>query len=339
MYSLPEEDLGLIAARVESLWPRRKRFLISGGTGFMGRWLVESIFKLESQLKTENEFFIISRRSREIIFQEIPILKNSCFTMIQSNLQDFTKVEGTIHYVIDAASDVALTKAGQSQQINFSNSMEGTKNLLRIAVEKQVEKYLYVSSGGVYANSNGPQVESNFNPSKDSSGLVQNYNDAKRAAEGLVIKVAGETGLVAQIVRCFSFVGPYVSSQMAVIQFLQSVIRKKSIELSSPSAIRSYMHPVDMCVGLFQILLTPAKSIVFNLGSSQPVRLDRLIAEIGKATGTQPEVKLCESFTRSLAGQCYYPNTELIEKELKFQMQIQLPEALKKTWQFYKNKG
>ncbi len=337
MHSVPSEDLALIAGRLEKIWPCNQKFLITGGTGFFGRWLVETIAYLENKLQSNNTISIVTRQSVESVISKIPVLEKSYFQIRRSAVQDLTHFTGDLDYIIDAASDVSLAKSDTNSEIELRNYVQGTKNLLHIAKQKNIKKYLYISSGGVYPASEASHLESDL-VSNSFPDQIKEYRESKIAAESLVIQASNESHLPFNIVRCFSFLGPYADPKMAVMEFIHQKIQEKKIQVHSPDVIRSYMYPVDLVVGLFEVLLKAKSSVVFNLGSDQPVRLGDLVSQIEQVVNFPVGESLPATPNLSLAGKCYLPNIDLIRKELQFNMQIQLSEALRKTLDFYKNR-
>lgn len=336
MYSLPINDLENIAERVQDIWPKQQSILITGGTGFFGRWLVESIAFVEEKLKSENKYIVISRQKSLDLEQKIPVFKKGFFEFVEADLQDLESLNDPVDFVIHAASDVVGIKSGKC---DFASILKATQNLIGVLQNKKLKKFLYVSSGGVYSDSETGHIESELSTDDllklNMNSKPESYAYAKINSEKAVIQSALKWPI--QIVRCFSFVGPYADSSMAVMQFLQQKLTSNLITVQSPNVVRSFMYPTDLVVGLIQALYKSDLPQILNLGSERSITLKE-VAEKINAIGPLGTVQIKENVNQiSLAGRCYYPDITLAKKELGFVPSIDLDLALQKTYTFYKN--
>lgn len=338
MYSLPINDLELIAEALKMLWPRKKKFLITGGTGFLGRWIIESIAFLEEMNCADNEFTVVSRQSSKDVFSKIPVLKKSCFQILRTSVEDLTSFSGELDYVIDAASDVSGAKHSVKSSFFFERYTRGTKNILEIAKAKRVRKFLYVSSGAVYAGIDMPAngyAEVDFELAPADEAPARSYAQSKQKSERIVQSYANVFPV--NIARCFSFVGPFIDDKMAVSQFINRKIENQSIVVKSPHVVRSYMYPIDLVIGLFTILLGHTEHQVYNLGSDQPISLLDLANSI-ESNDANVFVDPAAQVSARLAGDTYFPDMNLIKSNLNFNITIKLSEALKRTLDFQRKK-
>lgn len=330
MYSLPIDDLGLIHNRLQAAWPKNKTFLITGGTGFFGRWLVESICYIEKKTNAHNKFIIISRQSRQDLVAKISVLAEPFFEVLQHDIQNHFKISENIDYVIHAASDVSKIK--NSKESDFGSIVVATENLIESVKNKQVAKFLYVSSGGVYAPSENAAFEDDLRLNKNDN--ISSYAEAKRQSELLVMELTNSC-----IARCFSFVGPFVDPKMAVMDMISKKIEKQSIIVNSPGVIRSFMYPSDLVVSLFKLLLLKNNSKIYNVGSDQAVTLLDLAKKISHYESSSEVLYKDNVQNTALAGNCYFANIDRIKAEYGNILTVDLDEALQKTFSFMNKKG
>jgi nucleoside-diphosphate-sugar epimerase len=326
MFSLPKADLENIAARLAPLWPERKTFLITGGTGFFGRWLVESIAWLESQKPSGNKYIVISRQDKVSLQQKISVLQNNYFEIIQQDLQVPFEISTSIDFVLHAASDVAKIK--NSRDSDFSSLLTSTQNLIKALKPFKLQKFLYVSSGGVYTADGWPMKEEQLQLSL--SADMPTYAEAKRQCEMEVRQIKGACSA-----RCFSFVGPYVDSKMAVMDMLMKKTSGQSIVVNSPEVVRSFMYPTDLSVALWTLLLSKTTSTEYNIGSPQSINLLELAKKIS-VLGESSEVlyKNNDNEGSVLAGSFYAPDVSRYEGEFGALVTVDLETALFKTYNF-----
>lgn len=330
MYSVPVEDLEDIYLRLKSIWPKNKNFLITGGTGFLGRWFVEAICYIEKKTNSQNKYIILTRQNKHDLIAKIKVLAEPFFKILQQDLQNQFKIDETIDYVIHAASDVSKIK--NSKESDFSSIVTATQNLIQAVQIVPDGKFLYISSGGVYNHSENGSKEENLKLVKNLK--IDSYSEAKRQSEMLVNDLKNSCSA-----RCFSFLGPFVDPKMAVMDMMSQKIQNQSIIVNSPKVIRSFMYPSDLVVSLFKLLLLKNNSQVYNIGSDQPISLLELAKKISLIENNS-EV-LCKNNTESasLAGQCYYANIDRYSAEYGKMLTVDLNQALDKTFSFVNKKG
>lgn len=326
MYSLPEEDLAYIARQVGALWPTGKTFLITGGTGFFGRWLAESCAFLEEKTNRRNRYFLISRQDQGAILEKIPCLRSPYFELVRHDLERPLPKALSADYVVHAAADVASIKAGRT---NFSSMLYATHHIVD-AVQEAKPRFLYVSSGGVYRVQDGAAETA-----ETVLAGVNSYGEAKRASEQYVEEHIQNFC----VVRCFSFVGPFADPSMAVMQMLEQKVLENRVSVRNPRTIRSYMHARDLAAGLLILLLSGTHHRLYNLGSDKSVSLGNLGAKIGQLASFGQVTFETGTDADALAGAAYVPDTTRIRQEIPGVVSLDLDEALVKTFDFLKKRG
>jgi nucleoside-diphosphate-sugar epimerase len=342
---VPADDLKHIFNSTESVWGefRDKRVLISGGTGFVGTWLVESFLFANQQLALGAEIFVLSRNP-EAFFAKAPDLKNNkSLHFIKGDVRTFVFPEGPFHFVIHAAMDPsnAVNKNGSFETLDVSYS--GTKRILDFCMEKKVLKYLYVSSGAVY----GPQPENmahiseTYNGAPDVTLAASAYGEGKRVGEWLSHHWGKTYGFEAKIARCFALVGPGLplNGHFAVGNFIRDALDSKDIIIKGTGAsLRSYLYASDMTVWLWQILIHGRKLTAYNVGSESPLSILGLAEKITSLVNPKLKIVVQGKESQGLSADQYIPSAQKAKNELKLEVRIGLDEALKKTIDFYNAK-
>lgn len=324
MYSLPEEDLKMVFESVKGFWPRQKIFLITGGTGFFGRWLVESIAYIERSLNTENKYVILTRQKKSALIQKINVFSLPIFEILTGDIDSPFSLSHKFDYVLHAASDVAKIKSAESS--DFSAIVMATGNLLNAIQMSEKGRFLYVSSGGVYeSNANKPTEEAAL---VQLDGHVNTYAKAKLESEKLVSALKHY-----RIARCFSFLGPFADSKMVSMDMIGRKIENSPIVVKSPEVVRSFMYPSDLTVCLLRLLLSSTKESTYNIGSDQPISLLELAQKIS-ALHNHSEVQIQNQTGHSLAGSYYCPDTTRYDSEFGTSLSVELDQVLLKTFNF-----
>src|SRR5579859_2601230 len=99
-------DLDRILAATEDLWSevRGRRVFLTGGTGFFGKWLVESFCWVNTRLKLDASLTVLSRDS-DAFFQAMPHLAGRADLKFHiGDVRDFTFPTGQFSHIIHAAT-------------------------------------------------------------------------------------------------------------------------------------------------------------------------------------------------------------------------------------------
>jgi nucleoside-diphosphate-sugar epimerase len=332
MYSLPIEDLEHVFFNVGSIWPQSKTFLITGGTGFFGRWILESIAYIETKKKSQNKYIVISRQPTHKLIENFPVLRSSHFQIVQQDMKSAFTIKEYLNYVIHAAVDVSKVKS--SEKKDFLDDVLITENILAAVGQQKLDNFIYVSSGGVYVNSDSKPKSENSTQTLELKN-ISTYSQAKRKSEILVEAWAKKTANSICLARCFSFVGPFADKNMAAMDMLHAKSENLSIKVNSPGVVRSYMYPTDLVIALLRLLFSKNKYEIYNIGSDHAVTLKELAEKISRIS-TQSQVIVADNEVSaiSLAGNHYVPEVSRARGELENFLSINLDQALTKTYNF-----
>ena len=324
----------IVGSRWESL--RHGRVFLTGGTGFVGKWLLATLIDADERLNLQCEITVLTRNPAK--FQDAaPWLANApCVTLIPGNVIDFVFPAGPFTHIIHAATDVAVQAAPLAV---FDTCVMGTRRVLDLALSSDAGSVLLVSSGAVY----GPQpsliaaVEETFGGGPDPLSAAYAYAHGKRAAESLASFYAAH-GLNVKIARCFAFVGPYLplDVKFAVGNFIRDAIRgERIIVRGDGTAVRSYLHASDMAAWLWAALVDGQQGVAYNVGSSEAVSLENLALLISNLTESTAGVAVLGRTAEAATPDRYVPNVSRALAALRVGRPLGLADALARTFQWY----
>ena len=268
MKSLPQADLDIVAKYFQenNINLEKSSFLISGVTGFVGSWLLDSLMHINKEFGLKIEITGITRNASKID-SWIDLASEKNVHIIESDIRTQTKIAGSFTHIVHAATPTTTaTRAGDLGNV-FESSVIGAKNLLEIAKKQDTRPiFLHTSSGAIYEKS--PSSLKNIPlswPRQDlapSDVVDSEYARAKIETEKL-IEAATIEGTVKGInARLFSFMGPRVPLQehYSIGNFMYSGMFEEEIKLSvNPATVRSYEYAADM-----------ASTLIYVLGLGQP---------------------------------------------------------------------
>lgn len=276
MNSIIQQDLEHITRSKINNWERfkNKTVLISGASGMLPSYMVETLLFLN---KSRNYNINVVALVRNIEKAKMVFKDYENDSMLELLVQDVTlpiHYEGTIDFIIHAASQAAPSYYGVDPVGTFKANTVGTINLLDLAKEKEVEGFLYFSTGSIYGNIEGEKVLLNESMAGNVNILeVRNcYAESKRAGENACVCYNYQYKVPTKIVRIFHTFGPKVNLKDGRVfsDFCKNIVNGENIVLKSDgSAKRSFLYVADAVIAYFKVLLDGESAAAYNVGGDE----------------------------------------------------------------------
>jgi dTDP-glucose 4,6-dehydratase len=336
--SLPETDLEHVlehaAPAFEAL--RGARVFLTGGTGFFGRWLVESALHANRRLSLGLSLVLLTRdtgaaRSR------IAALQHEAVTLLEGDVCTFATPTGAFDAIVHAATESSRIARPDDYRARFQTIVRGTERVLDLAATCGAPRLLYVSSGAVYGRqpSGRSHVDETYTGAPDSMTPASAYAEGKRAAELLVAMHAAASASEATVARGFAFVGPGLplDAHFAAGNFLRDAMAGGKIRVNGDgSAIRSYLYAADLSVWLWTICQCGASGTAYNTGSERAVSIAELASITTDVVGGEGvEFGAPAQSTPPALTNRYVPSTWRARNDLGLAEWVSLEEGLRRT--------
>jgi len=331
------EDLEHILTRTAPLWPDLSgaRLFITGGTGFFGRWLLESFCQANRVHQLRAEAVVLTRDPAGFARQCPGLAADSALCFVPGDIRHFAFPPGEFTHVIHAATPASAQLNADEPLTMWETIVDGTRRVLELALARGVRGFLLTSSGAVY----GPQppellqLPETYAGGPDTLNPASAYAEGKRAAEYLCVATAQAHGLPVKIARCFAFVGPHLplDAHFAAGNFLRDALHGGPIRVSGDGTpYRSYLYAADLAIWLWTILLRGAPGRAYNVGSDDAVTISELAHLIAGLTDPPCSVEIARSPAPGPAAR-YVPSVARAQEELGLQVTVPLPLALRRT--------
>lgn len=335
----PIEDLENIYSRVNFKKIQGENLLLTGGTGFIGRWILESILYANEKSLEQINLYILSR-DPEAFLKNYPNYNSfKTVNFIQGNVEENVTLECKVKYIIHAAAE-SESRMNKNFAFDSINTIAyGTKNILDFAVKNKIKNLLYISSGAVYGNNTTSKIDELYS----GSPLIETknaYGESKRFAELLCKVYSDKFNLNVAIMRCFAFVGPGLplDKNFAIGNFIKNCLNKEFISIKSDgTAIRSYMYAGDLTVWLLEALVNSSGCEVFNVGSDQEISIKCLAEKIASISNNKLGLRIEGVSDNSKNPDHYVPLTDKIKTNFSLELMYSLDESIKKTLGYYKD--
>ncbi len=267
------------------------RILLTGGAGFIGSHLSESLLRQGAELAIVDnldEFYAVAwkranlegiRRSGDYKFFEQDI----CEAQGVKKLFAQFRPQVVIHLAARAGVRPSIEQPCLYDQVNVA----GTLNLLEACRESGVRKFIFGSSSSVY----GVTSKAPFSEDHVEGRPISPYAASKLAAELYCYTYSHLFKLPIVSLRFFTVYGPRQRPDLAIYKFVSAMEKGEPIPVfGDGSTGRDYTYVDDIVSGILASLNyePPAAGTgydVFNLGNSHPVKLSELLDVLEKVTG------------------------------------------------------
>lgn len=329
-------DLDHIVERVGANWEqlRGARLFITGGTGFVGRWMLESIVRANRQLELGADVVALSRDPERFLAKAPHLVEG--VTYLAGDMRTFTYPEGDFTHVLHMATETNVELSARKPSVEFDTAVEGTKRVLAFARERGATRVLYTSSGAVYGQQPAevPRVSEDTPIAPPAHDARAAYAHGKRAAEFLCAAEVVESGLPVSIARLFAFVGPHLpmDAGYAVGNFIRDALAGQTIRISGDGTPRrSYLYAADLAWWLWTVLLSGEAGRPYNVGSDAEISILELARTVGRVVNSAEDVSVAQEPVVGAAPRRYVPDVSRAREELGLAPVIGLEEGIART--------
>ncbi|MCQ1551175.1 MAG: NAD(P)-dependent oxidoreductase [Candidatus Accumulibacter phosphatis] len=308
---------------------------ITGGTGFFGHWLLETLAWANARLQVGICATVLSRDPTTCARRISCLAANPSITVVPGDVRSFDFPTSRFTHVVHAAFDSA--RPIDDPLAAFDTLATGTRRVLEFAATQPLKNMLFVSSGAVY----GPQppgmacMAEDYCGGPDPASASSVYGEGKRAAE-LLCAMAAADGLPVTIARCFAFIGPGLplDAHFAAGNFLRDAAAGKEIVIKGDGRpLRSYLYAADLAIWLWTVLLKGSAGRAYNVGSKEPVSICELARAIAARAPTRPAVRILGTPGRAPAER-YVPCVRRATEELGLSRTVVLEDAIDRSFRW-----
>lgn len=194
--------------------------------------------------------------------------RNSCESLFQQD-----SFETVVHFAGKPGVRCSVRDPWSYIEVN----VVGTLNVLEMCHRHGVKKLVFASTSSVYGEGAIPscedgQTDRSFSP----------YAASKKSAENLVYVYHYLYNIDATVLRYFTVYGPAMRADMSVLKFIYCIMEDLPVPIYGDGMQkRDYTYIDDIVRGTIAALV-PLGFEVINLGSSQPVEVNRVVQLIEK---------------------------------------------------------
>ncbi len=306
----------------------RRRVLVTGGAGFIGSFLCETLLARGDEVLCADNFFTGTRGNIE------GLIGQKRFELVRHDVTFPLYVE--VDEIYNLACPASPIHYQRDPVQTTKTSVHGAINMLGLA-KRLKAKILQASTSEVYGDpSVHPQTESywgNVNP----VGPRACYDEGKRCAETLFFDYYRQHRLRIKVARIFNTYGPrmHPNDGRVVSNFIVQALKNKPITLfGDGNQTRSFCYVEDLADGLIR-LMDSGDDLTgpVNLGNPAEFTIRQLAEKIIVLTGSRSKTEFRPLPTDDPRQR--QPDISLARSALGWAPKIQLDEGLKKTIAYF----
>lgn len=339
MRHLLEQDLDHILAQTGDIWEalRGRSIFITGGTGFVGTWLVESLAWANQQLELGARAVLLTRNPDGFRAKAPQAANDTSIHFLRGEADSFEFPEGTFSFVIHAATETYFEPSPERPLSIFDREIEGTRRVLEFARTRGTQRFLFTSSGAVY----GKQPPELTHIPEDYAGAPLTtdprsaYGQAKRVSEWLSMMYARQYGFEGLIARLFAFSGPHLPLDLnfAIGNFIGDVLRGEPVRIGGDGTpYRSFLYAADLAIWLWTILIRGEPARPYNVGSARAVTIAELGHLVVENTVPGTAVEIAREPIAGAPRARYVPLVDRAWSELGLRPMIELEEGIRRMY-------
>lgn len=266
------------------------KILLTGAAGFVGWKTAEFLCRrgdIVVGIDNLNDYYEVTLKEWRL--KQLETFDN--FHFVQGDIERSSDLEPLFtRYNIDAIINLAA-RAGvrysmENPDVYYSTNVLGNLQLLKLAVEYKVPKFVLASTSSLYAGQKLPFVET-----LPVNEPISPYAASKKAAEVTCYTWHKQFGIDVSIVRYFTVYGPAGRPDMSPLRFLRWIDGGKPIQLyGDGTQARDFTYIDDIARGTIAAL-KPLGHEVINLGGgNQPISINQMIQKFEYILGKDANI-------------------------------------------------
>jgi UDP-glucose 4-epimerase len=315
---------------------RGKRFLLTGGAGFIGTTLAR-------RLADDNEIVILDNLHRDALSgTELELHPNVTFH--QGDVLDADLVrelaQGVTH-IVHLAAIAGVDTVRQSPVRTMRVNLIGTYNAVEAALATQgtLERFVDFSTSEVFGTYAFKVDETHVTTTGSVGEARWTYAVSKLAGEHLAHAYYDELGLPTVSLRPFNVYGPGQIGGGAIRAFIETALAGEDLTIHGDgSQIRAWCYVDDMVDGITLALERPeAVGQSFNIGNARStVTIFDLAQRIKRLTGCPGEIVFQPLHYTDV--ELRIPNVDKARELLGFEAKVELDDGLARTIAWYRER-
>jgi len=310
-----------------------RRILVTGGAGFIGSNFVRMV------LSEQKDCFIVNldkltyagNLENLLGFEDHPnhkfIRADICDGAAVTDVIDRYHIDSIINFAAESHVDRSIT----GPKIFIQTNVSGTLTLLEAAREKNVARFVQISTDEVYGSLG---AEGKF--TEDTSLSPNSPYSASKAAADHLVRAYGHTwGLKYNITRCSNNYGPYQFPEKMIPLMINNALNDSHLPVYGDGLyVRDWLYVYDHCTAVWKVLTEGRPQQTYNIGGcNEKTNLE--VIELILERLDKPKSLIKHVKDRPGHDRRYAIDAGRIMKELSWQPSVTFEEGINRTIDWY----
>jgi len=301
-----------------------KNVVVTGGAGFIGSHLTDVLVNLGANVSAVDVFSKVGTANVDHLKDRIKLVDLDI-----TNENELSKIDGGVDYVFHLAAYAVPNLCDKNPDVAFKINVQGTFNMMRFAVKKDVQKFVFPSSALLYGRYPQYLPIDEKHPIEFSSNI---YNATKKIGEDLCLHFHEKHNLPVIFFRLFNAFGPRQATDYFIPTVINQAVKSKVIELWNEKPTRDFTYVLDTVDAFVKAAESKFIGGPINIGSGREVRTGDIARQIADSFGA--EIKfLNKEVSGSMRLQC---DNSRARETIGWKPSISFEEGLDRTIQWFK---
>ena len=309
--------------------------LVTGGAGFIGSNFVHYMLEKYPEDKIINLDLLTYAGN---IHNLDDVIDHPNHTFVKGNINNTELVsylveKHEITHIINFAAESHVDRSIVNPQIFIETNVLGTTNLLNIAKEYDITKFVQVSTDEIYGSLGNTGYFTEETPLDPNSP----YSASKASADLIALSYYETFGMDISITSCSNNYGPYQFPEKLIPLMITNAMNNKELPIYGDGLnVRDWLHVKDHCQAIDLVLRKGRAGEVYNIGGHNERTNNQIVHLIVDYLNAPKElIKYVED--RLGHDRRYAIDPTKIENELGWKPEYTFDTGIVETIEWYKN--
>ncbi len=319
-----------------------KKYLITGGAGFIGYFLSKSLLEKGAEIigfDNLNNYYNTSLKHARL--EEL--LKYPKYKFIKGDLSNETEINELFKnynpkIIINLGAQAGVRYSITNPKEYINSNLVGFFNILEACRNNNIEHLIFASSSSVY----GGNTKIPFSVSDMVNKPESLYAATKASNELMAYSYSKLYGIKSTGLRFFTVYGPFGRPDMAYFKFALKMVKNEPIQVFNNGDMwRDFTYIDDIVNGIVNTLNNPPEKNergvyfkVYNIGNNKPEKLMDFISTLEDCLG----IKAKKEFLPMQPGDVYqtYADVDDLIEDFGFKPETSIKEGICKFTEWFK---
>ena len=247
------------------------KFLITGGMGFIGSYLVDYLLKQGNEITILDNFSNSNKKSMKKI-------ENNNLKIIEGDIGKINDVLNSIknqEIVIHLAAKISVEESIKNPKETFDVNVSGTKNIINACEKSNIKKLIVASSAAVY----GENLSNIKLKETSKTNPISPYGESKLLMENEIKKTQIKNKkLNCIILRFFNIFGKGQSTEYAgvITKFIEKISTDETIEIFGDGLQQRDFISIYDVIESIDNAINNGESGTYNIGRGETITIKEL---------------------------------------------------------------